>query len=398
MPVYFSGEQARVMFRGQLVDDIVTLDYVGQQQKMPLYGYKSHIWDRVVRGKFLLQGSFTIAFTEPFKLLKLLEFEKLDIGSSAGVNIDDEYIEIRGGSDKLVSNRSLEENLFEIQKTNPGYFDDVVLPTMRSSLWGKWNSAPRERRVDQHDYRDRGFLGNDDSDVFTIVIQYVGSDMMDILEGVRITNVSKILQPNGDPILEKYDFIARDMDQTTVENPSASSLPVSVGVLSDSVQSIISTDPTPEELEKTFWGEDSGIVPSEIKTLSYVQIVIDLGFGRTLYNESFPGDSSFDISKIVDDYIYEVGDFSESSAIGNFIPRGSTFGPLVRSITNDFQGMRSAIQNISGSESSSLGVIVYAVFSTGATVVLSNYTFVWRVLDDPSRTWVVYPDMIWEKV
>lgn len=61
---YFSGTDAKVFFGDVWVDDIVTIQYSVNQNKIPIYGYASQLYDAIARGTVIVQGSLTIAFKE----------------------------------------------------------------------------------------------------------------------------------------------------------------------------------------------------------------------------------------------------------------------------------------------------------------------------------------------
>lgn len=61
---YFSGIDAKVFFGDVWVDDIVTIQYTVNQNKIPIYGYASQLYDAVARGTVIVQGTLTVAFKE----------------------------------------------------------------------------------------------------------------------------------------------------------------------------------------------------------------------------------------------------------------------------------------------------------------------------------------------
>ncbi len=61
---YFSGIDAKVFFGDVWVDDIITIQYTVSQNKIPIYGYASQLYDAVARGTVIVNGSVTIAFKE----------------------------------------------------------------------------------------------------------------------------------------------------------------------------------------------------------------------------------------------------------------------------------------------------------------------------------------------
>lgn len=75
---YYSDISAELYFNGHWFEDIVAVQWRVQQQTYPLYGYNSYIYDDVALGNRIIQGVFTINFTEPDKLRKVIAQSKVD--------------------------------------------------------------------------------------------------------------------------------------------------------------------------------------------------------------------------------------------------------------------------------------------------------------------------------
>lgn len=61
---YYSGADCKIFFGDIWVDDIMSIQYNVSQQKTPIYGYASQLYDAVARGQVIVQGSLAIAFKE----------------------------------------------------------------------------------------------------------------------------------------------------------------------------------------------------------------------------------------------------------------------------------------------------------------------------------------------
>lgn len=70
---YFSGIDAEIYFGDVYVDETVAINFTVQQQVLPLYGYNSYIYDDISLGSRLVQGQFTINFTEAGYMYKVLD-------------------------------------------------------------------------------------------------------------------------------------------------------------------------------------------------------------------------------------------------------------------------------------------------------------------------------------
>lgn len=70
---YYSVIDAEVYFGNEYVEDIHDINWVINQNVLPLFGYNSYTYDEVARGNRLISGNFTINFTSPNYLFAILE-------------------------------------------------------------------------------------------------------------------------------------------------------------------------------------------------------------------------------------------------------------------------------------------------------------------------------------
>lgn len=154
---YFSSLDAEVFIGGERILDIVRLDFSYEEKKMPFYGFNSFWPSRIFVGQKIIQGTFAINFTKPGYIAKLLQ--KID-GSAAQ------------DSTSLVGQTCSLEN---------------------SPLFGK---------------------------AFDILVGYGGFNVENeasfrnthqILEGVMVNGYSQILDTSGEPVMEVYSFMAKNL-------------------------------------------------------------------------------------------------------------------------------------------------------------------------------------------
>ena len=62
---YYSNIDAEIYIDGDYFEDIQSIDWDIQSNKMPLYGFNSYIWDDVAFANRMIQGSFVVNFTKP---------------------------------------------------------------------------------------------------------------------------------------------------------------------------------------------------------------------------------------------------------------------------------------------------------------------------------------------
>lgn len=162
---YFSSLDTEVYFGAQQVDEIVAIDFAISEPKLPIYGYNSFYPNRIVNGRRTLQGTFAINFTHTMYLLNILN------------SIDD----------------SIFANDYEALVYHCPEEDTTGL--------GIGNSAIFNKRFD-----------------ITISYGYGKTEGMQTynscyqtLVGVQIVDYRQALDTEGNPILDMYSFIAKDI-------------------------------------------------------------------------------------------------------------------------------------------------------------------------------------------
>ena len=160
---YYSSLDADILFGGTFIDEVVNISWQVQQNAMPIFGYNSYTFDDIAVGSRLVQGSFTINFTEANYLTRVLQ------------------------TMTTISRKM--------------YGEDVPATSSFTSTDKKIRNTP---------IWDKGF---------DIVVGYGEKknrgaseyDQVVMLDCCQLTGVTQQLDYNGEPILESYSFIARDM-------------------------------------------------------------------------------------------------------------------------------------------------------------------------------------------
>lgn len=70
---YYSSIDAEIYFGNQYIEDICDIQWQLNQNHLPIFGYNSYTYDALAVGSRLVQGSFSIRFTTPNYLFKVLE-------------------------------------------------------------------------------------------------------------------------------------------------------------------------------------------------------------------------------------------------------------------------------------------------------------------------------------
>ena len=182
---YYSGFDAVITIGNIWVDDIVTLQYSKVNNKSPIYGYASEIFDAVAKGTTMIQGEFAIAF-------KSIEYLPQVLAQNAKNQLD-------------VSTSLIKPSV--ITRAN-------LLGTVSNS--NGITAADFNNYVpDRYGYISSQFGEYIDVDGFDIVVVYgdpsesARGGTVEVISSVHITSITKICQPTGDPVAEVYSFFAR---------------------------------------------------------------------------------------------------------------------------------------------------------------------------------------------
>jgi hypothetical protein len=73
---YYSSIDAEIYFGNEYVEDICDISYAINQRSMPIFGFNSYSADEIAVGSRTVTGQFSIRFTRPNYLFKLLEAAK----------------------------------------------------------------------------------------------------------------------------------------------------------------------------------------------------------------------------------------------------------------------------------------------------------------------------------
>lgn len=172
---YFSSLDTEVYFGSKQIDEIVAIDFVIGEPKLPIYGFNSFYANRIISGRRTIQGTFAINFTHTLDLLKVLEsiedsVLKAEYPVANGTTLDYEALTFRcEGEDSTglgIGNSAIFRKMFDITLSY-GYAKTEGMQTYNCSY--------------------------------------------QTLVGVQITDYRQALDTEGNPILDMYSFIAKDL-------------------------------------------------------------------------------------------------------------------------------------------------------------------------------------------
>ena len=226
---FYSGSQISVWFGNIFIDDISSIQWVRTQNKTPIYGYASQLFDAVANGTVIIQGNFLINFRQQGYIPAVVNY-------------------IRGLYEKVINNSSNSkvqnskvwatmENLISLHLQN-GTFG----PSSMEEVQAIGNSPDFSELAKQYEgiiWVDQSVPDQDDArypadvqqatdipDGFNIMISYGVPQSVDspgtiermkstvkTLSGVHLVGESQVIQVGGDPVQEQYSFIARNTDE-----------------------------------------------------------------------------------------------------------------------------------------------------------------------------------------
>ena len=183
---YFSQLDTEVYFGAEQIDEMVAIDFTISEPKLPIYGFNSFYANRIVSGRRTIQGTFAINFTSTTYLLNI--FNK----------IDDSILKAKynpTGSDLLLDYESLLYRCEGEDTTGLGIGNNAIF-----------------------------------SKIFDITLSYgygktegkqTYNCCWQTLVGVQIVDYRQALDTEGNPILDMYSFIAKDIRYIDAESESS---------------------------------------------------------------------------------------------------------------------------------------------------------------------------------
>lgn len=245
---FFSGEDVKIFIDG-LFDpsdemDIAALTYVVKQEKQPLYGFWSYNYDAMMYGTRLITGEFSLYSRYPRRMTQLLEkaakvrSESSSANPSASVisrlnsNIESQNDEININKYWTSSQLDRISTSFGAGKSNYQSFENeghnifsahppfnLIIyygveeagistnPTVAYKNGADINKQLNSDRILATDYNERKSLLENNSTPMKIVLQ-----------NVQLVSMSTSYQSGGQPLVENYQFIARDFYFTDDDN------------------------------------------------------------------------------------------------------------------------------------------------------------------------------------
>jgi hypothetical protein len=235
---FFSGEDVKIFIDG-LFDpademDMASMAYVVKQEKQPLYGFWSYNFDAMMNGTRLISGEFSLYSRYPRRMTSLLEKAAKVRTESSGVNPPSSVISSLSSAnesqsdevninkywtstqlDRVTTDRSGKDSYADYENSGHNIFSahppfNLVIfygveeagITSNSILTYKSGTE-----INQQLNSDR-ILATDINERSSISTS--NSPMKIVLQNVQLVSMSTAYQSGGQPLVENYQFIARD--------------------------------------------------------------------------------------------------------------------------------------------------------------------------------------------
>lgn len=212
---YFTMTQARMYIGGLFIDELNSLQFALQDNKIPVYGYASRFYDDMAQGKSLVQGQFTINFiSEGYLVSALNEYDRQVTASS------------ELGNDVVTQQQARLTSLVnKLQNPDPAWTPAMIttakteINNLAASLGPAALNAARAGISSIRKQQDNSILGLPGGDypnavysdvAFDIIVQYdgAGRTITRRLEDCRLISNESIMDHSGTPILDSYGFVA----------------------------------------------------------------------------------------------------------------------------------------------------------------------------------------------
>lgn len=285
---YFTGEDIRVYIDG-LFDskdelDIASFAFAIKQEKQPLYGFWSYNYDVMMVGTRIITGEFNLYSRYPGRVTDLLSKaaeKRANFYSSDGSqsrlqsfllskseSLDDEKnIQKYWANSQLdrLGADSADDDARNIFSAHPPFNFVIKYGTQEGSVTTMTRNKGNDGS-DNYDAMDRLMA----LDYNERLVQKTFSNKMDIvLQSVHILNMSSQYATGGQPIIETYQFMARDMY-------------ISSGASRRSLNGSETTATNESGAASTNSATTSSAEPTNVQVGEYIvlgDIPIDIGFG-----------------------------------------------------------------------------------------------------------------------
>lgn len=213
-PQYFSGSNVYIYFEDIFIDEIETIQFELKETIMPIYGYNSHTFDRVLRGTRLVQGMFQINFKNANYISSAVDAiienpEEFDITdqqlkdiNSENVNKLYDFAERGWTTEYRQYSRDFKEKMWGDQSDRGVYSNE-------RDTYFKHRDKSFDIRIayGDHDQPESRYQPE------RIFREKINRGTIKSINNVHLQSTTQTVDMSGEPVKEAYTFIAKDLDK-----------------------------------------------------------------------------------------------------------------------------------------------------------------------------------------
>lgn len=201
---YYTATQARIYVNRLFIDEVNGLQFVLQDNTIPVFGYASRYADAYGQGRSLIQGQFVINFISEAYLLTMLN----DVGGFTGGNLSTPTPGIQSA---VVQDNNIAKL---IQQGDPNQMLSTLVSARTQTIAAAGpgavpaiKAARKKASTPTNKYNNAVYQ----SQVFDMEIDFGEGPTKRVrrLEKIKLTSNEVILDQSGTPVLDTYGFIAR---------------------------------------------------------------------------------------------------------------------------------------------------------------------------------------------
>jgi hypothetical protein len=227
---YFTGEDVKVyidgLFDAKYELDIASFSFLIRQEKQPVYGFWSYNYDVMMVGTRIISGEFTVYSRYPGRMRDILSEAAKQRAAFYNNNSGDpklqsyltgndlQSLEDEKNIEKFWANSQLDRLSSDDNADNRNVFSahpPFNFIIKYGTQEGAVTTVARNQGTDSpdnFDVLDRLMA----TDFNERLVQKTSSDFMNIvLQSVQLTNMGTTYSVGGQPLVESYQFLARDM-------------------------------------------------------------------------------------------------------------------------------------------------------------------------------------------
>ncbi|HHY08871.1 MAG TPA: hypothetical protein GX530_10260 [Corynebacteriales bacterium] len=242
-PEYFSGCDVRIYINGQYVDEAITIAFELQEKVAPIYGYASVTYDALAQGTKIVQGYLDIAFRRAGYLYYLLDkirtsdastyntaaakplSSSVKLPQAASVSSDaafqswcQAYEEAIWGKSLTRVNMRAAGNSYKQEVVDSGAYGSKQRVSEMLQSETTFSVGAFDILITYGEFNGVTQLGNT---VGNLANKVNGTRpnlaqapyTVNSINEVSLVGLSKTIEPSGAPIIERYPFIAKDINR-----------------------------------------------------------------------------------------------------------------------------------------------------------------------------------------